>query len=244
MIPPLPPPPPPLAPYSPRPQDQQKIVAGCESLQLATKAVRLKDGALQLTLSRPPDSLGALPFWLAPVKCNFNHTGVYRSLVLDFSGSTLACVVKVCLAPAGVQPEQCTAGLLCTLQSHCVAKLAIEAASIVTLPMPFGRFFVKYLAGPPGVGAGEVLAGWERDRGEVLRAGGFVDFVREFDVETGGMGEAVSLCNLEGEVFPEGGSLRCGGGKDCILSSVGAASYTTLSVSVTGKRGAGNNYAF
>ncbi len=252
---PSPPPPPPSPPRPspsplalPRPQEQQKIVAGCQALQLATKAVRLKDGALQLTLSRPPDSPGAPPFWLAPVKCNGGHAGVYRTLVLDFTGSTLACVVKVCLAPPGLAAADATTEALRGAPARCVARLALEAGTSVTLPVPFGRYYVKYLAGPPGCGAGALLARCSAPGGvaEVTGAagGGFVDYVREFDASTGASGSAVSLCSLEGEVFPTNVSLRCGGAAGCILDTQGAASFTTLSVSVTGKRGAGNNYAF
>jgi hypothetical protein len=240
--------PPPLPPAPLQPQEQQRIVAGCQALQLATKAVRLKDGALQLTLSRPPDSAGAPPFWLAPVKCNGGHTGIYRNIVLDFTGSTLACVVKLCQAPAGLGAGEVTTKALRPLRAHCVARLALEAGSSVTLPVPFGRYYVKYLAGPPGCSAGALLArcSGAGGVGELLGAGGgFVDYVREFDASTGASGSAVSLCSLEGDVFPPSVSLRCGGsGGACILESQGAASYTTLSVSVTGKKGAESGYAF
>jgi hypothetical protein len=226
-------------------------VAGCESLLLAAKAVRLRDGALQLTLSRPADSLGALPAWLSPVRCNLGHTGVYRSLVLDFSGSSLACLVKVCVVPDALRGAAAaggvTVGALCAARSHCVALLAIEAGTSVTLPMPFGTYFVKYLAGAAGVGAEALQAQCSSAGGRAAvvgeGGGGFVDYVREFDVETGKGGQVVSLCNLDGEPFPEGVSLKCGGSKECILGSVGAACYTSLSVSVTGKR-ATNNYYF
>jgi hypothetical protein len=213
------------------------VVAACEALMLAHKTVRMKDGELRLSLSRPADSLGALPAWLAPVKCTFGHAGHYRKLILDFSSSTLACVVKLLRAPPAGAPRSTAA--LAGQSLAAVALLAIDAGATVALPAPFGRFMVKYLAGPPGVPAAELLARVRKDRAEVLAAGGFVDYVRDFDVAAGRQGDEASVADLDGDFFPDGVTLKCGGSKVCLLDVKGAAGCTSLTVAVTGRKGAG-----
>ncbi len=207
--------------------------------------MRLKDGSLKLCLSRAEGSLGALPPWLAPLKCNGGHTGVYRTLVLDMSGSSLACIVKVLAAPPGATHGSATMAALCAQQARCIAMVAVEAGSRAALPMPFGKYYVKFLAGPHGASAGELQAACSSAAGKagVLAAGGFVDYVRDFDAATGRGSECATLCNLEGEVLPARMSLKCGGGQ-CVLSTVGAAMYTELTVALTGKRHSSHEFAF
>ena len=84
-----------------------------------------------------------------------------------------------------------------------------------------------------GMNGATLVSKLETSMDELKAKGGYPDFVRDFDIDTGRTGNIISLCGLGGEHYPEGVALKCGG-PECILSTTGAAAYTGLSLNISG----------
>lgn len=106
-------------------------------------------------------------------------------------------------------------------------------AHTLTPPPPPSPFPSVDFAAPLGMNGATLVSKLETSIDDLKAKGGFPDFVRDFDVDTGKTGNFISVCGLGGEQYPEGVALKCGG-QECILLTTRAAAYTGLSLNISG----------